>query len=354
MAVTTPTLAPTPPTTNKSTNPQRPGSSTDSSGDFNVELNVVQLRLMHHYTTITASTLANSRDSEQVFVTTLVELAFNHAYLLHATLAITALHLSHLQDPGSPQKRDYRILAEKHHEAGLNAFQAMVKDIDRSNFKAVLLFTNVLFPYSCVTSITARDNIDHAFESVLANLVLTRRTRPMVTSFYEEMKESELGRIIPADVRDVNWPEAETPPTTELTQLRKFATLIHHVYPADITDAYGHAIHFLDLTFDVASRSPAPPSDALLKIWIHFVSDRYMHLLTDRQPGSLIIFAHFAVLVHRCRHYWFLSGLGRQILALAEALVPAEWTAWLDWPRAQVFGPGEAVVTAGLGSGAST
>jgi hypothetical protein len=123
-----------------------------------------------------------------------------------------------------------------------------------------------------------------------------------------------------------------------LVQLRKFSEAVHHLYPPDIVDAYGYAIHILELSFAVAAASPEQPSDALLKIWIHFVSDLYVELLTERQPGSLIILAHYAVLVHRSKRYWYLDGVAEQILNITDAFVPTEWKTWLEWPRAQIRG----------------
>lgn len=88
----------------------------------------------------------------------------------------------------------------------------------------------------------------------------------------------------------------------------------------------------------MAAESTKAPSDALLKIWIHFVSDRYVELLSERQPGSLIILAHYAVLLHRSSQYWYLDGEAEQILNIANAFVPTEWQSWLEWPKAQIRG----------------
>lgn len=85
----------------------------------------------------------------------------------------------------------------------------MVSTIDGSNFKAVLLFATVLFPYSCVTSVTPGTDLAHAFDCIVANLVLTRRTRPMVDKFFAEMKASELGHLIPAGEKE----KPNAPPT---------------------------------------------------------------------------------------------------------------------------------------------
>jgi hypothetical protein len=272
----------------------------------------------------------------------MVQISFNHTYLLQSILALSALHLSRLTD--SKERLEYFSQADGYHEAALNNFQAMVSDIDETNWKAVLLFANTLFPHACVATI-AVDDLEHAFDSVLSNLVLTRRTRPMVTRFFNQMKNSELKRIIPEDVVNISWNTEEQPATTELVQLRKFAEVVHHVYPPDIVDAYGYAIHVLELVFKIAEDSPNPPSDGLLKIFIHFVSDRYVELLSERQPGSLIIFAHYAVIMHRAEHYWYMEGVAEQILRIADYMVPGEWKSWLAWPKQQIRGGCDSAAT---------
>ena len=301
-------------------------------------LDILQLRLLHHYITVTAHTLAADPGAHGVYATVVPQTAFEYPFLLHVILALAALHLSRLQDSGSDAV-EYALIGGRYHDAALANFQATIRDIDESNFKAVLMFAGVLFPYSCASSVNSSHDVDHTFDSLLSNFSLTRRVRPMVTSFYNAMKASILEKLIPNDIRDIDWLTQEPPVKTELVQLRKFAEVVHHLYPPDIVDAYGHAIHILVLTFEAAEKSYEPPSDALLKIWIHFVSDRYVELLSERQPGSLIIYAHYAVLLRKSSvRYWYLAGVAEQILQVAEALVPSEWSSWLDWPKEQFRG----------------
>ncbi|KAF1835832.1 hypothetical protein BDW02DRAFT_587821 [Decorospora gaudefroyi] len=299
-------------------------------------LNIPQLRLLHHYMTITAKSLASHTDAEDVYANTLVQISFDHPYLLQATLALSALHMSRLVDPA--ERRMYAEQAEKYREEAFTTFQTMVRDIDLSNYKAVLLFAGTLFPHAFVTSTAVSNDPEHAFDSILSNLILTRRIRPMLSKYYHEMRGSELERMIPEDVKHIDWQTEEQPIDTELIQLRKFSEVVHHVYPPDIVDAYGYACHLLELVFQVAAQSQNPPSDALMKIWIHLVSDRYLELLSERQPGSLIIFAHYAVLMHRAEHYWYLEGVAEHILSIADGMVPSEWKSWLNWPKEQIRG----------------
>ena len=301
-------------------------------------LNVLQMRLLHHYTTVTAQTLGASPDAQAVYATVIPQTAFEYPFLLHVMLALAALHLSRLQE-FSPEAVEYALIGGRHHEAALTNFQATVRDIDETNFQGVLMFAAFLFPYSCASSIEPDHDVDHAYETLLSNFSLTRRMRPMVASFYGAMKASVMERIIPEDVKGIDWATQKPPIETELVQLQKFAKALHHLYPQYIVDAYGYAIHVLTLTFAAAEKSHNPPSDALLKIWIHFVTDRYVELLSERQPGSLIIYAHYAVLLQRgSNQYWYLAGVPEQILRVAEALVPSEWSGWLDWPKEQLRG----------------
>lgn len=251
--------------------------------------------------------------------------------------------MSRLVDPKEAQ--EYLIQADRYRDAALDGFHTTVRNIDESNFKAVLLFAGTLFPHACITSIAASSDLNYAFESVVSNLLVTRGVRPMVVGFYTQMKVSELGRVIPEDVKNIDFNQREPPLDTELVQLRKFAELIHQLYPPDIVDAYSHACHLLEIIFQVAAESPRSPSDALLKTWIHLVPERYIELLSEKQPGSLIIFSHFAVIVNRAaEHYWYLEGFAEQIVRLADHFVPSEWKSWLQWPKEQILDdPGHSI-----------
>ncbi|KAF1914547.1 hypothetical protein BDU57DRAFT_453289 [Ampelomyces quisqualis] len=317
---------------------ETPTSDLAAGPDLDLCLNVTQIRLIHHYTVVTAKTLAHNSDSEEVFATHLVNTAFHYPFLLHAVLALAALHLSRLEEPTSKLHKEYIVLAEKHHVASLADFRASVSNIDNTNWRAILLFAGALFPYFCTASVSTGNDLEYAFGHFLSNLALTRRVRPMVTGFYDEIMSSELGRIIPEDVKGMNWAVAEAPVETELVQLRKFSEVVHQLYPPDIVDAYGYAIHVLELVFVRAAGSAKRPSDALLKIWIYLVSDRYVELLSERQPGSLIILAHYAVLIRRSEQCWYLEGVAERLLSITDAFVPSEWRSWLEWPKLQIRG----------------
>lgn len=295
---------------------------------------IVHMRLLHHYITVTAKTLAYTPDVADVYSTYIPKVAFDNSYVLHAILSLTALHLSRSD---LAQRVDYILKARRHHQTALAQFRAGVKAISESNFEVVLVFNAFLFPYTCAISASSTD-MEDVFESIFSNLIVTRMVGPLIqaSGLYEDMLRSDLGRIIPNDVRSIDWKHAEPPQETQLVQLRRFSEGFHHVYPTEITDAYKEAIDRLDLLFEATSKLPKPPSDSLLRLWIHFVPARFIELLSEKQPGALIIFAHYGVFLGRNQNYWFLEGIGELILSVADAFVPMEWRSWLDWPKEQI------------------
>ncbi|PSN67557.1 hypothetical protein BS50DRAFT_664830, partial [Corynespora cassiicola Philippines] len=303
----------------------------ESPGD--IVLNISQLRLLHHFTTTTAITFTFKPGAEEVYSMNMVQTSFNFPFLLHAILALAALHLSRL-DP--PLRTQYLHQAEQHHNAALYQFRVQISEIDEKNRRAVLFFTFALFPYLCSLPVEINNGIEHTLNSILSSFMLTRRVRPMVDTVYQDMLDSDIGLIVPQDIRDKKWNTTESLAETELVTLRKFSELIHRLYPLDVTEAYRGAIHKLELVFKAAEDSQRPPSDSLLKLWIHLVSDKFMDLLLERQPGALLILGYYAVFLFRGQHYWFLQGVGEQILDVVEALIPTEWMNWLDWPKKQI------------------
>ena len=281
---------------------------------------------------VTAKTLPADASNAYIYSSFIVDVAFDYPFLLLALFALAALHLSRLQ----PKRKDEFLLeAERYHGQALARFRAEIYEVTETNYKAVFSFSTVLFPYSCAMPVDTSVDVEHAFDSILSNVLLTRRVGPLVRDFYQAMADSELGRLRPRDT-DIKWCSVEPPLTTELVSLRAFVEATRRLYPEDIAEAYSQAITTLEIIFDKAAQSPDPPSDALLKLWIHFVTPQYVELLSEKQPAALIILAHYAVLLGRTPQYWFLEGVASQILDVANALVPAEWSAWLDWPKSQV------------------
>jgi hypothetical protein len=261
----------------------------------------------------------------------LVKVALGFSFLLHGVLAIAALHLSRLEPSRGTH---YLQQAERHHDIAMAQFQSDIKDMNEENWQAVLLFSHMLFVYSFALPVGTQTDVEQLLDGIYQNFALTRQTRPMVRDVYQKMQESKFRSIVPQDAHNIDLDQG--PIETELVKLRKFSEVARNLYPADINEAYCKAILMLEVIYDVAERSPVSPSDSLLKVWVHMTPPRFMELLSERQPGALIILAHYAVLFKRSHRYWYFDGVAEQMLHVAEALVPGEWKTWLEWPMEQI------------------
>jgi hypothetical protein len=67
-------------------------------------------------------------------------------------------------------------------------------------------------------------------------------------------------------------------------------------------------------------------------MFIHFAPQSYFTLLHQRQPPALVLFAYFGALLHGIRDYWFMEGLGKDIVEVVADLLGSYWRPWISWP----------------------
>ena len=142
-------------------------------------LNINHLRLIHHFTTVTARTLASEPEAEEVYQTYVVKLGFKFPFLLHSILAVAAIHLGRLY---YTLRDEYLVQAQSHYDAALSQFRSEITDIDESNMEAVLGFIGLGYPYSCALPVDTQSIPEQILDSMLQTFALTRRVRPMVST----------------------------------------------------------------------------------------------------------------------------------------------------------------------------
>ena len=64
---------------------------------------------------------------------------------------------------------------------------------------------------------------------------------------------------------------------------------------------------------------------ASMNAWLSRVPDRFHQMLAAQNAASLVVLAHWAVLVNRAEdHYWFLHGMAARIVDHIESQLPSE------------------------------
>lgn len=71
--------------------------------------------------------------------------------------------------------------------------------------------------------------------------------------------------------------------------------------------------------------------------WLFRVPARYVELLERRQPASLIIFAHFALLLHNAPRFWWNKGMSAKIVKAVSAVLPAQCQQYIKLPIQEIL-----------------
>jgi hypothetical protein len=118
---------------------------------------MMDLELMHNFTTYTCTTLASDPAVRQFMRTTAVHMAANCEYVMRSILAVSALHLSRFR-PSS--KKTYLERAMQHHQAATSTALQLMSDLKVEECERLHIFS-MLTVYYGVLSCLVRVCLDH-------------------------------------------------------------------------------------------------------------------------------------------------------------------------------------------------
>ncbi|KAL2007562.1 hypothetical protein VTN00DRAFT_9000 [Thermoascus crustaceus] len=303
-----------------------PGSSviTTASG-----LNVSDLELLHHYTTATYKTLPSGAPSDQheLWQIQVVQLGFQHEFLLRGILAVSALHLLCLYPN---RQHSLALRASAHQSIALAAFQEALNRVDTSNCIAI-------FAFSCIIVVlafaTPRSPESAGFQKNVFATVSRSFLAPL-------LKRGMIHETVASHtIRDSH----------RVTDLLRLCSTERLAQDREAANAYALAIHELLNTYTQVSILTERKQDfvPVIFVWPIAIPQPYLVLLRDRQPEAMVILAYYSALLQRVDDQWFMRGWARYLVSQIDAAVGEEWQAWLAWPK-EVTGvvpsstPGEA------------
>jgi hypothetical protein len=308
-------------------------------------LAVLDLELLHHYMTSTCFTLSRAPAVQAVWRDQTPRIGFTMPCVLHALLALSALHLAR----SDPSRRTCCLAqAQAHHEAALHTVVPIVPSLVSENSVALFLFSSLTCVYS-----SAKPPGDNTFLVLfecghLSEWVrLFRGTKTIIEHSSEDFYEGNLGPIfmngahLSAIRRDERTRELGQIHVQELWMICNHCT----VSPPQ-RQIYLDAVELLGRTLAVVLK---PGEGRRLETadvfaWLLEVSEEYLELLRLEAPVALIIFAHFCVAIKAIEWMWWMEGLSARLMMQLEAVLDAHYHGWLQWPRHQIKDIHEATV----------
>lgn len=281
------------------------------------------LRLLHHYAISSCISISDSEGVLPMWRDVVPAMAFEkgNEYLLSILLAVTALHLALLLP-----NEEHTKAAVHHYTLALEQVQSHLTEIGEANISPLFSFACLIPLYSFgihTTSLPTTPILPQTIEL----FTLIQGITAIVITGHQWLNNGPLSFYTLPEVTD---PSAPLPPALEssLDLLSKQKP----TSPPESVEEYSKALALLRHTFLLHQDSPNMKLAALpLPI---LVATGFVEKLKDSEPLSLVILAHYAVVLYRLRHHIWLQGWGEEIIdAIAEMLNGnEEWQGCLAWP----------------------
>ncbi|EXJ80020.1 hypothetical protein A1O3_08306 [Capronia epimyces CBS 606.96] len=297
------------------------------------DLDITELRLMHHFTSVVAPDLANAQTAEalalwQVHV---VKLGFKHHFLLRGILAVSAFHLAYLH----PDKRaDYELIGTTHQSIGLSEFHDTLAKVDETNCHAMFAFSCLLIILTFASS--AKETPKDFTTDVLRWFYLLRGANVVLNLYAETIRCSFLKPLLDEMGHIETTAAYIFPDTDQITKLFRICSSPEH--DKETSQAYDLAIHSLLSTFVQASLLRQRGDGTVLAtfVWPLNLPPKFLDLLGEKQPEAMTILAHYCVLIYWGESHendtWFINGWAKYMLATVEESLPDSWQEQIKWP----------------------
>ncbi|KAL2432362.1 hypothetical protein ABEF95_006755 [Exophiala dermatitidis] len=305
------------------------------------DLDITDLKLMHHFTSVVAPDLANAHTAEALALWQVhaVKLGFKHHFLLRGILAVAAFHLAYLHPD---KKADYELIGTAHQSIGLSEFQDTLAHVDETNCHAMFAFSCLLIILTFASSAkdTPKDTPKDLATDVLHWFYLLRGAHTVLNLHSETIRNSFLKPLLD-EMAHIEMAAAYIfPDTDQITKLFRICSSPEH--DKEIAQAYDLAIHSLLSTFVQASLLKQRGEGIVLAtfVWPLNLAPKFLDLLSEKQPEAMIILAHYCVLIYWAESddsdTWFITGWARYMLETVKELLPESWQDHLRWPVAVI------------------
>jgi transcription factor-like protein/Zn(2)-Cys(6) binuclear cluster domain-containing protein len=291
----------------------------------------LELELMHHFSTVVYQTLSEETVAQDLWQHEVPKEALQHAHLMHAILALSALHLQCSSDDAQ-QTAKYREPAIKHYDLCLSQLQLLVVKIDETNCSSVLAAAILLGFFSSVYARFEEDN-SALLNDLWSNHQLLRGVPTIMEHagpFFSKLKLSALVKPNPWD--HVPIPAGFKHGTDTLrTNISAFGG-----GDGSKTDIYLSAVRLLE--DNVKAEITNPQHITISYLFLPAADRRYMRLVAERDQMALVILAHYAIILHRQRHRWWMGENGIRLFGAVTSYLDADFEALVEWPKQFLLG----------------
>ena len=293
-------------------------------------LHMVELELLHHFTTETCYTLSDRPESHELWRVIVPQVAFQHDFLMRGIMAVSALHLGCLR----PDRQTYwGHVAAKQQDAALSSFRKIMTNMDQSNCDAFLALSSliVVYGFESPKNSDSLGMFNYKGQDSDEWLPLIRGVNSIIMSVWPWIKNGRLSGLLHDHVQE--------PPRTELPsvlseQLTHLETMCDRASGGpEAVSAYKAALETLRLSFVRMNNRPAYECEVSIAfLWPVMLPQDYITMLNERRPEALVLLAHYCVILRHLDDYWWMRGWATHIVENIQRELDENWLYFIQWP----------------------
>ncbi|ESZ90389.1 hypothetical protein SBOR_9225 [Sclerotinia borealis F-4128] len=278
-------------------------------------LSMMDVRMMHHYSTYTGQIVALGPEACHVMQVAVPSLAFENEFLMNGMLGLASLHNQHLLPQNEEHKRQTALYRAKALRDYRNAVMTVTKD--SKNYEAVLVMALLLV----VLASGDRDDKDEL--TVVNWMGLYTGLRLIVSMKTPDGGFNTTTSVGPLFVRNLN----------DLLTIPMVPTALTDMLYMDPSDQDFGDLEVYCQTLDALGNLYASlrqdelgePLYIRIISWPSFTPVEFTDLVKSKRPRALVICAYYMSFIKLVSGLWWLEGLAdHDIFAIIKTLGP-DW-----------------------------
>lgn len=282
-------------------------------------MSLADLQLFHHFLIETACTLVDDVKEYPIWQNDIVQWGFEFSSILHLILAISALHMSHKR----PELRnEYVRQGEDHFTFGIQSVTAMLAQLSAESCQRVYIAAVLICFVYFGGGPRPGEYLIFSDDGPAEWLVLMRGVK-LILHLYNDKVFTGILRPKPKIKNDVSGsvisPSLRDDLKDHAVRIENTRQLLERLPDSADQDMYRQVINGLLSTLnETYSRMSAErPAVGLLDVligWVYRLPERFVNLVEQKEPVSLVILAHWAMLLKYMRSVWFMEGWDEHVL----------------------------------------
>ncbi|KAF7911214.1 uncharacterized protein EAF01_002722 [Botrytis porri] len=315
------------------------GSSTSVSAPNNVlgrtvegqdpYLNLVDLEVFNNFCVSTSNSLNSNPVVRKIYQTTIVQIAFQHEFVMRALLALSALHMARNRPDRSQQLHEY---SKQQHEAALRQGTAFIPHITTETCAALHVFSIFTGMHTLGRPRSVDEFVIVGENGITSWLVLFRGVTAIIKQFKDALLTGPLATLFKA--REERVILRQTYADDEVEHLRHLRIAIETTVPDEHeVQIYTEAIRGLELSYRFMYKCPAEQYETGdIFIWLFRVADEYLGRLNDGTQEALAILAYSSVCFKKLEGLWWIEGWSNHLMANIYQFLDEEHRQWVQAP----------------------